>query len=483
MQEFRYSGRDFSPYDDEVVDPDETGWVAPRALGPLGARMRLPGSKSITNRELVLSALADAPSLLRAPLLSRDTLLMIEGLRSLGVVIEEVDGDGGFGPDLRITPPAILEGSTSIDCGLAGTVMRFLPPVAALALGPVAFDGDEHARRRPMRTTVDALRALGVDVSDDGRGALPFSLWGRGAVAGGELAIDASSSSQFVSGLLLAAPRFENGLTLRHTGETLPSPAHIRMTIDALSARGVEVGTPEDGVWVVPPHPIAGREADVEPDLSNAGPFLAAAAIAGGDVTIVGWPTGTTQVGERMPDILAEMGAVVSRVGDELTVSGSGELHGLHLDEASELAPTVAAVAALADSETRLTGIAHLRGHETDRLAALATEITGLGGDVTETDDGLVIRPAALHGGDWHSYADHRMATAGALIGLAVDGVVVDDVETTAKTLPQFVGLWTAMLATASVAPDPTGGAPTGIALPSGGDSPTGTASPTDTGA
>lgn len=445
MQEFRYSGRDFSPYDDEITEPSGR-WAAPRARGPLQARMRLPGSKSITNRELVLAALADGPSLLRAPLLSRDTLLMVEGLRALGVGITEVPGNGGFGADLLVTPPAEFEGSASIDCGLAGTVMRFLPPVAALALGPVAFDGDEGARRRPMKTTIDALRALGVDVSDDGRGSLPFSMWGRGAVEGGELQIDASSSSQFVSGLLLSAPRFERGLTLTHTGETLPSPAHIAMTIDALAERGVTVETPEEGVWVVTPQAIRARDVDIEPDLSNAGPFLAAAAIAGGDVTIVGWPHETTQVGERMAEILAQMGAVVSRVGDELTVSGSGELHGIELHEASELAPTVAAVAALADSETRLTGIAHLRGHETDRLAALATEITALGGDVTETEDGLVIRPAALHGGLWHSYADHRMATAGALIGLAVDGIEVDDVDTTAKTLPQFVQLWAELL-------------------------------------
>ena len=138
--------------------------------------------------------------------------------------------------------------------------MRFLPPVAALALGPVAFDGDEHARRRPMRTTVDSLRALGVDVNDDGRGALPFSLWGTGAVRGGEIAIDASASSQFVSGLLLAAPRFTEGLVLRHTGDRLPSMPHIEMTIACLADRGVVVESPEPGVWVVPAAPIAGRE-------------------------------------------------------------------------------------------------------------------------------------------------------------------------------------------------------------------------------
>lgn len=452
MQVFNYSGPEFSPYGDEQFAPDTTRgpWPAPQGLHSLSARIQLPGSKSLTNRELILSALASGPSLLRAPLHSRDTSLMIEALRSLGVTIDEVPGEGEYGPDLRITPGE-LEGGSSIDCGLAGTVMRFLPPVAALALGPVAFDGDEGARKRPMRTTIDALRALGVDVSDDGRGQLPFSLYGMGSVEGGELSIDASSSSQFVSGLLLAAPRFTRGLTLRHTGETLPSLPHIEMTIAALAARGVAVESPEPGVWIVPGTEIAGIDVDIEPDLSNAGPFLGAALVVGGSVTVTGWPRETTQVGARMADILQSMGGVVdftetgNGVGD-LTVSGTGDIHGIELDESSELAPTVAAIAALADSETVLTGIAHLRGHETDRLAALATEINARGGDVTETDDGLIIRPAPLSGGVWHSYEDHRMATAGAIIGLRIAHLDVDDIETTAKTLPQFVDLWTAMV-------------------------------------
>jgi 3-phosphoshikimate 1-carboxyvinyltransferase len=448
MQVFEYSKPDFDPYGDnqgtELTTPGP--WPAPTASGPLSATLQLPGSKSLTNRELVLSALADSPSLLRAPLHSRDTALMIEALRSLGVGIEEVDGGGAFGPDLLITPGELV-GSASIDCGLAGTVMRFLPPVAALALGPVSFDGDTAARGRPMRTTIDSLRTLGVDVTDDGRGTLPFSLFGTGTVAGGAIEIDASASSQFVSGLLLAAPRFENGLTLTHSGEHLPSLAHIEMTIACLAARGVTVESPTPGVWVVPAGPIGGREIDIEPDLSNAGPFLGAALVAGGSVTISGWPASTTQVGAELITILRDMGGTVSLDGDALTVTGTGAVHGITLDNASELAPTIAAIAALADSETVLTGIAHLRGHETDRLAALAAEINGLGGDVTETADGLVIQPAVLQGGLWHSYADHRMATAGAIIGLAVAGVEVDDIATTAKTLPQFVELWTELLA------------------------------------
>lgn len=452
MQVFKYSAPRFNPFDDDSPEPevDDGPWAAPTASAPLDARLSLPGSKSLTNRELVLSAIADSPSILHAPLRSRDTTLMRDALTALGASIVEVASTSPFGPDLLITPGE-LSGGTSIECGLAGTVMRFLPPIAALALGPVAFDGDAAARKRPMRTTVDALRSLGVDVNDDGRGALPFSLYATGSVVGGELAIDASGSSQFVSGLLLAAPRFDEGLTLRNTGATLPSLAHIEMTIATLARRGVVVGNPEPGVWIVPAGAIAGREIDIEPDLSNAGPFLAAALVVGGTVTITGWPVQTTQVGAELVSILTTMGATVEFVPTnaetgELSVTGNGVIHGIRLDNASELAPTIAALAALADSETVLTGIAHLRGHETDRLAALATEINALGGDVTETDDGLIIRPRSLHGGLWHAYEDHRMATAGAIIGLGVPGVQVDDIATTAKTLPQFVELWTTLL-------------------------------------
>ncbi len=467
MQVFNYSGPEFNPFGDDVAtppDPVSGVWPAPVATDAIDATLSLPGSKSLTNRELVLSAIAESPSLLRRPLFSRDTDLMMQALRSLGTAIEEVPGSGQYGPDLLVTPGE-LTGGNQIDCGLAGTVMRFLPPLAALALGPIAFDGDVAARKRPMRTTVDALRALGVDVNDDGRGMLPFSLYGMGRVRGGEIAIDASGSSQFVSGLLLAAPRFETGLTLRHRGDNLPSLAHIEMTIATLARRGVTVDNPEPGVWIVSPGPIRGIQIDIEPDLSNAGPFLAAALVAGGSVTITGWPKDTTQVGAEFIPILRTMGAVVTyrptdaggpaNTGDtsstadtttaeygDLTVAGTGAVHGITLDNSSELAPTVAALASLADGETVLTGIAHLRGHETDRLAALAREINALGGNVTETADGLIIRPAPLHGGLWHSYEDHRIATAGAIIGLAVPKVEIDDIATTAKTLPQFPELW-----------------------------------------
>lgn len=427
-----------------MTAPTTPGWTAPVATGPVAARLVIPGSKSLTNRELVLSALADARSTLTAPLLARDTTLMADALRALGTSISV---------DLGVIDPGPLHGGVRLDAGLAGTVMRFIPPVAALADGPVTIDGDAHARVRPMRTTIDALRALGVRVDDEGRGALPFTIHGQGGVDGGELTIDASASSQFVSGLLLAAPRFRHGLVLRHAGERLPSLPHIEMTLAALTARGARVSSPEPAVWAVEPGGIAARDLVIEPDLSNAGPFLAAALLAGGRVTIAHWPDATTQVGDLFATLLPRFGATVTRGTDGLTVEAPGFRGGarwegvdLDLGEGGELAPTFAALAALATTPSRITGIAHLRGHETDRLAALAADLTGLGADVTEEPDGLSFRPATLHGGAWAAYADHRMATTGALLGLVVPGVVVDDIGTTAKTLPEFPALWAELL-------------------------------------
>ncbi|TFC94082.1 MULTISPECIES: 3-phosphoshikimate 1-carboxyvinyltransferase [Cryobacterium] len=439
----RYSKPEFDPYGDTSPEETDARWPAPTGSGSLSASVALPGSKSLTNRELVLSALATHPSLLRAPLHSRDTDLMVAALVQLGCIVNEVDGDGEFGPDLQVIPGELV-GSTTIDCGLAGTVMRFLPPVAALGLGPTTFDGDAGARRRPMSTTISSLRALGADINDDGRGALPFTVHGTGTLPGGEITIDASASSQFVSGLLLAAPNFEQGLHLRHSGERLPSLPHIEMTIATLARRGITVHSPAVGEWVVAPGRIGGADIDIEPDLSNAAPFLAAALVAGGSVTITGWPATTTQVGADLADLLPLFGAEVSREGDRLTVTGTGSIRGVQLDLSTggELAPTLVALAALADTPSTITGIGHIRHHETDRLAALATEINRLGGAVTELPDGLQIDPRPLQGGPWNTYDDHRMATAGALIGLRVPGVLIENIGTTAKTLPQFTDLW-----------------------------------------
>ena len=386
----------------------------------------------------MLSALAAGSTKLLDPLDSRDSNLMIQALSGLGTKIHST-------PNALQIDPQVLSGPAEIDCGLAGTVMRFVPPLAALASGKVSFDGDAAARNRPMETTTEALRALGVRVDGD---SLPFEVYGSGKVVGGELSIDASKSSQFVSGLLLAAARFENGLTLTHAGDHLPSLPHIEMTIECLRNRGVQASKISDVSWRVEPGEISGGTIQIEPDLSNAGPFLAAALVTGGTVTIPNWPSVTTQVGDQFDGILQRMGAVISRSDDALTISGTGEIRGIEIDlsQAGELTPVIAALAALADSATLISGVAHLRGHETDRLSALVSEINSLGGKAKETADGLAIEPAKLSGGLWKTYGDHRMATAGAIIGLRVPGIEIEDIQVTSKTMPEFVALWNQML-------------------------------------
>ncbi|HST83592.1 MAG TPA: 3-phosphoshikimate 1-carboxyvinyltransferase [Kineosporiaceae bacterium] len=430
-------------------------WSAPTTDAPVRATVSLPGSKSLTNRYLVLATLADEPSRLRAPLRSRDTLLMTAAISALGAQVEDANASGDFGADWIITPGE-LRGPATIDVGLAGTVMRFLPPVAALAVGDVAFDGDPHARKRPMAPILRALRELGIEVDDGGTGRMPFTIRGTGRVRGGTIDIDASTSSQFVSALLLAGARFDEGLTLRHIGPPIPSEPHVTMTVEALRDVGVVVDDSEPAIWRVEPGRVGGLDVLVEPDLSNAAPFLAAAAVTGGQVRVSSWPQYTTQAGDELRDLLDSMGAEVSLDRDGLTVAGTGELYGIDADlrSAGELTPVVAALAALAETPSHLRGIAHLRGHETDRLAALATELNKLGGDVTETADGLVIKPRKLHGGTFATYDDHRIATAGAVIGLRVPGVLVENIGTTAKTLPGFTGLWDRMLADSGPGPN-----------------------------
>jgi 3-phosphoshikimate 1-carboxyvinyltransferase len=417
-------------------------WAAPLAKSAISGQISIPGSKSLTNRELVLSALASGPSEILNPLDSRDSSLMIQALKQLGSEIESTPNS------LRIKPKP-FSGPAQIDCGLAGTVMRFVPPVAALAKGEIFFDGDVAARSRPMKTTVDSLRALGVEVSGSG---LPFTIHGTGEVVGGELSIDASESSQFVSGLLLVAARFKNGLTLNHIGKTLPSMPHIDMTIDTLAKRGVKVSKLSETSWQIKPGEISGRTVEIEPDLSNAGPFMAAALVAGGQVTIENWPTSTTQVGNDFVSLLTLMGGKVSRSGTGMSVTGTGEINGIEIDlsSAGELTPVIAALAALAKSKSVISGVAHLRGHETNRLKALVDEINSIGGRATETQDGLTIEPADLRGGLWKTYGDHRMATVGAIIGLRVPGIEIEDITVTSKTMPGFELLWSKMLGATS---------------------------------
>ncbi len=460
-------------------------WRAPVAEGALEAVVELPGSKSLSARALLLAAIADAPTTLTGLLRSRDTELMLAALTGLGARFEDLDETG---TRLRVTPAPLPlhvqtgpDGVGRIDVGLAGTVMRFVPALAALADAPVVFDGDEAARRRPMAPLLDALADLGAEVTHLGEpGFLPFRVGpGGGAflrAEGARVAVDGSASSQFVSALLLLGAILPGGLEVTPTGP-VPSLTHVAMTVATLRERGIAVDEPAPGAgdgertWRVHPGRPLGGQVAIEPDLSNAGPFLAAALVAGGRVSVPHWPAATTQAGDAWRELLPRLGGEVTLIDGTLTARGTGRLTGIHADlsDVGELAPTVAALATLAGAQghtSALTGIAHLRGHETDRLAALATQIRLLGGDAEETTDGLIIRPAPLHGAALRSYADHRMATFAAIIGLSVEGVSLDDVECTSKTLPGFTDLWAAMLGTAT-ATTTAGQGGTGVAAES----------------
>ena len=429
-----------------------TNWAAPfigkDASSSINATITIPGSKSVTNRALILAAISQTPSRLRRPLSSRDTDLMVKGLQSLGCKIEELKTPEGF--DYLITPAKLL-GPTQIDVGNAGTVMRFLPPIAALASGLIHFDGDARSHERPLAPVITALEQLGISIEHGNKYRLPLTINGSGKITGGVIEIDASASSQFVSALLLLGPAAENGITVKHVGKSLPSQPHIDMTIQMLRQFGGEVEVIGNSTWIVKPAKLIGQDLVIEPDLSNAAPFMAAAMISGGSVTIKDWPKQTTQPGDQLREIFSKMGAQISFTDQGLTVKGAGEVKGIDIDlhDVGELTPSIAAVAALASTPSTLRNIGHLRLHETDRLTALATEINKLGGDVTETTTDLIIKPKHLSTKAsylFNSYDDHRMATAGAIIGLAVNGVVVENIETTKKTLPDFPGLWQQML-------------------------------------
>jgi 3-phosphoshikimate 1-carboxyvinyltransferase len=375
---------------------------------------------------------------------------MVAGLRALGILIEENTVLVNGVEELQwIVTPAPLQGGVKVDVGNAGTVMRFLPPLAALAQGDVAFDGDPRSYERPLGPVIKALEELGISIDHDGRYSLPMKVHGTGNIPGGDLTIDASASSQFLSALLLVAPSFDKGLIATHKGGTLPSMPHIEMTVDMLRDFGadVEVDSATQS-WIVKAGKLHGKDLVIEPDLSNAAPFLSLAMVCGGSVTIADWPSKTTQPGDQLRGILTSMGAKVSMSEKGLTLTGTGVIHGIDIDlhDVGELTPSIAALAALADSPSHLRGIAHLRLHETDRLAALTREINALGGNVVEEESALHITPAPLHGGVFHTYDDHRLATAGAVIGLVVPDIEVENIATTRKTLPDFPGLWSSLL-------------------------------------
>jgi 3-phosphoshikimate 1-carboxyvinyltransferase len=422
-----------------------------RGASPVQLSVVIPGSKSVTNRALILAAQANSPSLLRRPLVSRDSQLMVAGIKSLGIGIDERDAEINGVQELhwKVTP-ARLVGGAKIDVGNAGTVMRFLPPLAALAQGDVAFDGDPRSYERPLGPVIKALEELGISVDHENRYSLPLTLRGKGSIKGGKLTIDASASSQFLSALLLVAPSFTDGLVVQHQGEKMPSMPHIEMTVEMLRQFGGQVDVDSKAqTWSVKPGQLHGCDLVIEPDLSNAAPFLSIAMACGGSVTIADWPGTTTQPGDQLRSILTSMGGSVALNKNGLTVTGNGKIHGIDIDlhDVGELTPSIAALAALADSPSYLRGIGHLRLHETDRLAALTREINSLGGDVVEEETALRINPAPLHGGVFHTYDDHRLATAGAVLGLVVKDIEVENIETTRKTLPDFPGLWSSLLA------------------------------------
>ncbi len=433
-------------------------WRAPyRGKRPVNLTVEIPGSKSVTNRALILASLASSPTTLHKPLVSRDSELMVAGLRGLGVRIDESTAPDGH--LIWTITPQPLRGPVSIDVGNAGTVMRFLPPVAALAQGLIHFDGDPRSHERPLGPVIAALEALGTSIEHGGKYRLPITINGgatnsQPAIRGGVVEIDASSSSQFLSALMLIGPATREGITVRHVGSSLPSMPHIEMTVQMLRSFGATVSEPVAGTyeWKISAGGLVGQDLTIEPDLSNAAPFLSIAMVCGGSVTIKDWPSQTTQPGDQLREILTRMGGVVTHTQrgntSDLTVTSSGHIRGIDIDlhDVGELTPAIAALAALADSPSSLRGIAHLRLHETDRLTALTTEINRLGGSVREEESALHITPAPLHGGEFHTYDDHRLATAGAVIGLLTEGVSVENIETTRKTLPKFASMWSELV-------------------------------------
>ncbi len=418
-------------------------WPAPfRGRTPVHAQVTIPGSKSVTNRALILASLATTPSVIRKPLISRDSQLMSAGLSALGISISGND-------EAWTITPAPLRGPARVDVGNAGTVMRFLPPLAALAHGDISFDGDPRSYERPLGPVIKALEELGIEIDHGGRYSLPMVIKARGQIKGGALTIDASASSQFLSALLLVAPSMEEGITVTHRGGALPSMPHIEMTVAMLRDFGADVSVdPVAQTWSVKAGSLYGKDLVIEPDLSNASPFLSIAMVCGGTITISDWPRVTTQPGDQLRDIFTQMGASVELNDNGLTLTGGDAIHGIDIDlhDVGELTPSIAALAALADSPSHLRGIGHLRLHETDRLAALTREINALGGSVIEEDTALHITPAPLHAGVFHTYDDHRLATAGAVIGLVTPGIEVENVATTRKTLPDFPGLWNSLV-------------------------------------
>jgi 3-phosphoshikimate 1-carboxyvinyltransferase len=405
--------------------------------GPVDAVVSPPGSKSLTNRALVCAALAEGGSTLRRALDADDTNAMVDGLRALGIEVEadppsqtvRVIGCGG-------RPPATV---AIADAQLSGTTSRFLLPVAALAAGTIRVDGALPLRARPMGPSIEALRSLGVTVTDVGApGHLPVDV-SDGPVAGGEITVPGDASSQFLSGLLLAAPAMRTGLTVRVEG-TLVSRPYVDMTVAVMSAFGATVDRPDDRTWRVEPQTYAATTYEIEPDASAASYAFAVPAIVGGTVRVDGLGSSSLQGDVAFVELLARMGARVEQTATSTTVHGTGRLQGIEADLSaiSDTAQTLAAVAPFADGPTRITGIGFIRRKETDRVRAMVTELRRAGVDAEEEPDGILVRPGPIRPATIETYDDHRMAMAFALLGLGAPGIAIADPGCVAKTYPGY---------------------------------------------
>ncbi|WP_030274628.1 3-phosphoshikimate 1-carboxyvinyltransferase [Streptomyces sp. NRRL B-24484] len=397
-----------------------------------GATARIPGSKSITNRALLLAAAALGPSRLGAPLVSADTVAFRRALEALGVRVDEQDGDWvvhgtGRGP----------HGRARIWCEDAGTAARFLPVLAAAGSGRFEVDGTEQLRARPLGPLVDALVRLGAEVTAGPGGRLPLTVRTTG-LQGGEIALDSTSSSQYLTGLLLSAPLMRSPLTVHAAG--LVSRPYIDMTVALMRRFGADVAEGPDGRLRV----TGGYRATdlrIEPDASTASYVFAAAAVTGRSVTVSGLGSDSLQGDLRFVEVLRRAGAEVETGADGTTVTGTGRLRGgfeVDMGDISDTFMTLAAVAPLADAPITVTGIRHARFKESDRIAAVAGNLRRLGVEVTEGPDRLTVHPGPVTGGLVDCHRDHRIAMSFSVLGLRIPGIVLDDPSCVDKTFPEF---------------------------------------------
>ena len=404
---------------------------------PLESTIQPPGSKSLTNRALVCAALAKGPSQLNGALSSEDTLVMIDALKQLGIRIDWSANDtclhiGGL-------PEKPLATSLELDIANSGTTIRFLSALLSTIDGEYRLDGTTRMKQRPMGDLIDTINQLGGDIRSLAGNECPPLLVKGGHLAGGQATLRGDISSQFLSGLLLAAPEATESITLQLETPLVSEP-YVRMTTSVMAAFGVEVSNPTPTTYhVASGQAYAGCHYTVEPDASAASYFWAAAAIAGGKVTVLGLAPSALQGDVAFCNCLQAMGCKVSVAADGMTVEGA-PLGGIEIDmnAISDTVPTLAVVALFANSPTRITNVAHIRHKECDRIGDLSCELRKLGATVLEHDDGLTIDPAPLQGTALDTYQDHRMAMSLALAGLRVDGVVINDPDCTAKTYPRY---------------------------------------------